>query len=130
MQYIKMERRELLDSEETWQIHLSQKMGAKINSHKSCWHMYIWCDLIKWALDLCGFPPNNPFPQSYEKNIRKIPTLRHPPKYWPILNKNTEYWRKCHIQEGSKETWQLHIMRYLGYDRRAEKGHYVKIKNF
>ena len=72
--------------------------------------------VMKMTLNLSGFPPQTPQPQSnHEKNSRQILIQRHSTKYLTSTSQNCQGQKqgmpeKCHSQEEPKETGQLNVM--------------------
>ena len=66
--------------------------------------------VMKMTLNLSGFPPQTPQPQSnHEKNSRQILIQRHSTKYLTSTSQNCQGQKqgmpeKCHSQEEPKET--------------------------
>lgn len=65
------------------------------------------------------------------KKIRQIATEGHPTTY--VIStlkviKNKENLKNYHIQEEPKQTGQLNVAWYSGWDSRTEKGHQIKTK--
>lgn len=95
-------------------------------------NMYLWYDLMKITLDLCGLPPEV---HISSQDRRKHQTNLNWRTFYKITDlkivkaiKNKENLKNCYNQEESKEAWWLKVMWCPGWDPRTENEYWVKTK--
>ena len=89
--------------------------------------MQLWYDMMRMALYFSSLPPRNQPYSNHEKNLRQTQIEGHSAKYPISSPRNRQgHWKQNNLRdyyslEEPKETWQVNVRCYPGWDPEIEK---------